>query len=77
MDISKYIEWCKNGRRDVDITISKEGITKIWCFDFTIMECLHVKPGEDPPTTKTLKDQKRKRLVEELDNICSQEADND
>lgn len=77
MDISKYIKWCERGQRQVDFSIKRTGVTKIWCYDYKVMDGLHVKPGEDPPTTEKLKNEKCKSLMDELDSLCKKEADND
>jgi len=63
--------WVNAGRRCVDITISTQILseTKVWCYDFDLEAGKIVTNIGEIPTTKELKEDKRKSLEATLSEL--------
>lgn len=64
--VAALINWQKDGRREVDIKMTFDEPTSIWCYDFELMSGAFVNCIESIPNPDTLREKVKQRLLSEL-----------
>lgn len=64
--VAALIDWQNGGRREVDIKMTFDESTSIWCYDFELMSGDFVDCIEDIPNSDTLREKAKQRLLGEL-----------
>jgi hypothetical protein len=67
MNIRRFIDWAKNGRRNVSVSYDSRNPepSGVWCYDYDISEGALLGFDDDPPTKDELLFMKKKRLEKE------------
>ena len=69
MDITKYLDWQKQGNRSIDLKAEPNSPVKIWCYDYDLSAGAYVSPPAPLPTTDELKAKVAALLLAELVNL--------